>query len=59
MLGFLVDTFEGDRDRALFGYFRSGASIADSLRQVLRWRFGGSEPDRPSASSTSPAATGG
>jgi SAM-dependent methyltransferase len=40
MLGFLVDTFEGDRDRALFAYFRSGASIADSLRQVLRWRFG-------------------
>jgi SAM-dependent methyltransferase len=43
MLGFLVDTFEGDRDRALFAYFRSGASIADSLGQVLRWRFG----DRP------------
>jgi SAM-dependent methyltransferase len=40
MLGFLVDSFEGDRDRALFGYFRSGASIADSLGQVLRWRFG-------------------
>jgi SAM-dependent methyltransferase len=43
MLGFLGDVFEGDRDRALFGYFRSGASIADSLGQVLRWRFG----DRP------------
>jgi SAM-dependent methyltransferase len=43
MLGFLVDTFEGDRDRALYAYFRSGASIADSLGQVLRWRFG----DRP------------
>jgi len=41
MLGFLVDAFEGDRERALFAYFRSGASIADSLRQVLRWRFGG------------------
>jgi SAM-dependent methyltransferase len=41
MLGFLGDVFEGDRDRALFGYFRSGASIADSLGQVLRWRFGG------------------
>jgi SAM-dependent methyltransferase len=40
MLGFLGDVFEGDRDRALFGYFRSGASIADSLRQALRWRFG-------------------
>ena len=40
MLGFLVDTYEGDRDRALFGYFRSGASIADSLGQVLRWWFG-------------------
>lgn len=43
MLGFLVDSFEGDRDRALFGYFRSGASIADSLGQVLRWRFGALE----------------
>jgi SAM-dependent methyltransferase len=44
MLGFLVgDVFEGDRDRALFDYFRSGASIADSLGQVLRWRFGSLE----------------
>src|SRR5262249_37122594 len=43
MLGFLVDSFEGDRDRALFEYFRSGASIADSLGQVLRWRFGSLE----------------
>jgi SAM-dependent methyltransferase len=41
MLGFLADAFEGDRERALFAYFRSGASIADSLGQVLRWRFGG------------------
>jgi SAM-dependent methyltransferase len=41
MLGFLIDAFEGDRERALFAYFRSGASIADSLGQVLRWRFGG------------------
>lgn len=40
MLGFLMGFFEGDRDRALFDYFRSGASIADSLGQVLRWRFG-------------------
>lgn len=43
MLGFLIDSFAGDRDRALFGYFRSGASIADSLGQVLRWRFGSLE----------------
>ena len=40
MLGFLAATCEGDRERALFQYFRSGASIADSLGQVLRWRFG-------------------
>jgi hypothetical protein len=40
MLGFLAgDVFEGDRDRALFDYFRSGASIAGSLGQVLRWRW--------------------
>jgi SAM-dependent methyltransferase len=44
MLGFLADTFEGDRDRALYEYFRSGASIADSLGQVLRWRFGAATP---------------
>ncbi|HEV2855362.1 MAG TPA: class I SAM-dependent methyltransferase [Thermoanaerobaculia bacterium] len=31
---------EGDRERALFQYFRSGASIADSMSQILRWRFG-------------------
>lgn len=38
MLGFLVDWQEGDRDRALFHYFRTGRSIADSMLQVLRWR---------------------
>ena len=41
MLSFLVATNEGDRERALFAYFRSGLSIADSMTQVLRWRFGG------------------
>jgi len=41
MLGFLAGAHEGDRERALFEYFRSGASIADSLGQVLSWRFGG------------------
>lgn len=40
MLGFLVEGLEGDRDRALLAYFRSGLSIADGLLQVLRWRFG-------------------
>ena len=40
MLGFLLQAWEGDRDRALFQYFRSGASIADAMGQVLRWRFG-------------------
>jgi SAM-dependent methyltransferase len=39
MLGFLVESHGGDRDRALFQYFQSGASIAGSLGQVLRWRF--------------------
>lgn len=41
MLGFLVGGMEGDRDKALFAYFRSGLSIADGLLQVLRWRFPG------------------
>src|SRR5690349_19556785 len=40
MLGFLVDAFEGNRERALFQYFRSGRSIADGMLQILRWRFG-------------------
>ena len=40
MLGFLVDAFEGDRERALFQYFRSGRSIAEGMLQILRWRFG-------------------
>lgn len=40
MLGFLVDSHEGDRERALFTYFRSGLSIADAMTQILRWRFG-------------------
>ncbi|HEY7214096.1 MAG TPA: class I SAM-dependent methyltransferase [Thermoanaerobaculia bacterium] len=45
MLGFLAAAQGGDRERGLCQYFRSGASIADSLTQVLRWRFG--EPGRP------------
>ena len=40
MLEFLQASFEGDRERALFAYFRSGLSIADAMTQVLRWRFG-------------------
>jgi SAM-dependent methyltransferase len=40
MLEFLAAANEGDRERALCQYFRSGASIADSLAQVLSWRFG-------------------
>jgi SAM-dependent methyltransferase len=40
MLTFLVEGMEGDRDRALFTYFRSGLSIADAMLQVVRWRFG-------------------
>jgi SAM-dependent methyltransferase len=40
MLTFLVEGMEGDRDRALFTYFRSGLSIADATLQILRWRFG-------------------
>src|SRR5687768_9709010 len=44
MLEFLRMSFEGDRERALFAYFRSGLSIADAMAQVLRWRFG--EPGR-------------
>jgi SAM-dependent methyltransferase len=40
MLGYLVENQEGDRERALFQYFRTGASIAGSIGQVLHWRFG-------------------
>jgi SAM-dependent methyltransferase len=40
MLAFLVKSHRGDRDGALFQYFQSGESIARSLAQVLRWRFG-------------------
>src|SRR5262249_4731824 len=44
MLAFLVAQHAGDRERALYSYFQSGASIAGALAQVLRWRFG--EPGR-------------
>lgn len=40
MLSFLLRSESGDLDRALFTYFRSGASLAGALGQVLRWRFG-------------------
>jgi SAM-dependent methyltransferase len=44
MLGFLVQSCDGDRERALYAYFHSGASIAAAMAQVLGWRFG--EPGR-------------
>jgi SAM-dependent methyltransferase len=44
MLEFLVRVYEGDRERALFSYFRTGQSVADSMLQVIRWRFG--TPDK-------------
>jgi len=44
MLGFLLESCEGDRDRALHAYFQSGASVAGAMAQVLAWRFG--EPGR-------------
>jgi SAM-dependent methyltransferase len=44
MLGFLVRSCEGDRERALYAYFQSGASVAGAMAQVLHWRFG--EPGR-------------
>jgi hypothetical protein len=40
MLGFLLESSQGDLDRALWAYFQSGASIAASMAQVLAWRFG-------------------
>jgi SAM-dependent methyltransferase len=40
MLSFLLESWEGDRDRALFAYFRSGESIARTLERTLSWRFG-------------------
>src|SRR4051812_21354752 len=43
MLAFLLKSHRGDRDSALFQYFQSGESIARSLDQVLRWRFGSPE----------------
>jgi len=44
MLSFLVQAGDGDRERALYAYFQSGASIAAAMAQVLGWRFG--EPGR-------------
>ena len=41
MLSFLLEINQGDRDRALFLYFLSGLSIADTLGELLLWRFGG------------------
>jgi SAM-dependent methyltransferase len=43
MLGFLVAAQDGDREGALYKYFQSGASIAASMAQVLRWRFGAAD----------------
>jgi SAM-dependent methyltransferase len=40
MLLFLRDLYEGDNEQALCAYYRSGASIARLMVEVLRWRFG-------------------
>ncbi|HYU31333.1 MAG TPA: class I SAM-dependent methyltransferase [Thermoanaerobaculia bacterium] len=40
MLEFFLAEYDGDRERALFTYLRSGASVAQTLVEVLRWRFG-------------------
>lgn len=40
MLAFLRDLHGGDAEQALCEYYRSGASIAAVLLEVLRWRFG-------------------
>ncbi len=40
MLAFLHDLHGGDPEQAVCAYYRSGASIAAVLLQVLRWRFG-------------------
>ena len=40
MLGFLRELHSGDAEQALCTYYLTGASIADVLLQVLRWRFG-------------------
>ena len=40
MLAFLLEANEGDLDRARFIYYLSGLAVADSLRQLLLWRFG-------------------
>jgi SAM-dependent methyltransferase len=40
MLSFLLAANEGDLDRARFIYYLSGMAVADSLRQLLLWRFG-------------------
>ena len=43
MFEFLAMAHDGDRERGLFSYFRTGQSIADALLQIVRWRFGGLE----------------
>lgn len=47
MLSFLLGVTEGDRDRAQFLYFLTGYNIAETLAQILRWRFGGGERAGP------------
>ncbi len=40
MLAFLHDLYEGDAEQARCAYYRSGASIAALMLEVVRWRFG-------------------
>jgi SAM-dependent methyltransferase len=47
MLDFVVASHDGDREQAVFDYFQTGTSIARSLIELLRWRFGDRRrPDR-------------
>lgn len=40
MYQFLAMVNDGDRDRGLFSYLRTGQSVTDAMMQVVRWRFG-------------------
>lgn len=43
MFLFLLNFYQGNREKALLAYFKSGQEVMDRVRQIVTWKFGGFE----------------
>ncbi|NES96982.1 MAG: class I SAM-dependent methyltransferase [Desertifilum sp. SIO1I2] len=43
MFSFLLDFYQGNTEKALLAYFKSGQEVMDRVRQIIEWKFGNFE----------------